>query len=91
MGHWVLQLRGGADGAWKDPGAAVAYRVAGLTSDDERDANQFAAAALMPAPLVTEYRERFASPAKLAAMFGVSLEAMQIRLETIRRLTGAVW
>ena len=89
LGHWVLQLSDGADGAWKDPGVAVAYRMAGLASDEERHANQFAAATLMPAPLVTELRERFASPAKLAAMFSVSLEAMQIRLDTIQRLTGA--
>ena len=90
LGHWVLQLNPqDVDGAWKDPGSAVAYRTTGVTSPQEREANQFAAAVLMPAPLVTNYRERFASPAKLAAIFQVSVDAMQIRLDTIRRLTGS--
>jgi len=92
LGHWVLQLAPqDVDGAWKDPGSAVAYRTTGATSPPEREANQFSAAVLMPAPLVANWRERLASPAQLAAIFHVSLDAMQMRLDTIRRLTGSAY
>jgi hypothetical protein len=53
----------------------------------EREANQFAAALLMPAPLVRRCAADLRLNVRvLAARFGVSVAAMQVRLETLRLL-----
>jgi len=53
----------------------------------EREANRFAAALLMPEPLVSGCAEELRLNVRvLAARFGVSVAAMQVRLETLRLL-----
>ena len=53
----------------------------------EREANRFAAALLMPEPLVRQCAADLRLNVRvLAARFGVSVAAMQVRLETLRLL-----
>jgi Zn-dependent peptidase ImmA (M78 family) len=86
IGHWVLHLSG--DGIWEEPAEAVAYRLSSPTfSGQEAEANRFAASLLMPAPLVNAFLEDGRSdPDDLAQVFDVSRQAMEIRLESLRRL-----
>jgi len=81
IGHYVR--RG------QDPNRTsfVDYRdtLAGLGRDtDEIFANQFAAALLMPAPLVVRFRRAGDSISTLAERFGTSVQAMEIRLRNLR-------
>lgn len=78
----AYQRRGSASsGAYEEPGSTT-------TPEEEREANQFASALLMPRSLLlamTEGREYWdeLDVASLAAQFGVSEQAMTIRLRQL--------
>ena len=90
LGHWILGDLA-STGTWEEPEQAVAYRLEeSLGSFPERRANAFAAAMLMPAPWVNAWIEHgVRSPETLAELFEVSQQAMEIRLKTLGRLSGA--
>ena len=50
---------------------------------EERQANRFAAALLMPDSAVKDMAREGLSPAQMARRFGVSVEAMDIRLQKL--------
>lgn len=83
LGHYILHLRGKRDnGGFRDSQSTIrtVFRRAGDSSIEEREANQFAAALLMPETLVREYGP-VSDAVALGSIFGVSAEAMRIRLE----------
>ena len=87
IGHYLLHLEG--DGEVIDQVADM-FRTVPSEGERERDewrreveANQFAAALLMPAELVRAEWERDKSIAGLARRFNVSEEAMGIRIATL--------
>lgn len=61
---------------WRDTN----YRGDAATERMEREANNFAAALLMPAHLVELYAEATTDPGKLSAVFQVGREAMNYRV-----------
>jgi Zn-dependent peptidase ImmA (M78 family) len=68
-------------------GRRYAYRavLAGLTHDSLMiEANQFAAALLMPASMVKKYYDANLSTGEMATLFGTSEKAMEIRLKNLR-------
>jgi Zn-dependent peptidase ImmA (M78 family) len=85
LGHWELHRDLGVEAharfcRTEEVGANGVTRI-------EREANQFAAALLMPADLVrAAVAERGTDVVALARAFGVSSQAMHIRLETLRLL-----
>jgi Zn-dependent peptidase ImmA (M78 family) len=87
IGHHLLHLEG--DGEIVDHIADLfrdttpAARLDNSTWHQEVEANQFAAALLMPAELVREEWERNPSVPHLARRFNVSEEALAIRLDTL--------
>jgi hypothetical protein len=91
IGHWRMHRDLSDDDAYarfcrsQDVGATA--RALKQTALLEREANRFAAALLMPEALVRrEVRDRGLNVVALARSFGVSGQAMQIRLETLRLL-----
>jgi predicted transcriptional regulator len=89
IGHWLLHLQ--PNDAIQEPDELVEFRDAeGAASEKEREANAFAAALLMPAPLVTEFILRYGRKdvEGLASVFDVSRKAMEIRLQTLEELIG---
>lgn len=80
IAHYVLHRDLIGDGIVDDG----MYR-SGLRSDLETQANRFAADLVMPAPLLWRifHREAVRDLASLTARFGVSEEAMRIRLKSI--------
>ena len=85
LGHYVLHLQGHLDeGGFRDDRSTIltAFRQSGATSPLEREANQFAAEILMPEPLIREYAP-ISDPMDLGRIFGVSAEAMRIRLDDV--------
>jgi hypothetical protein len=87
LGHWCLHSSDAdaharfcrSDEVGVDDEAAAAARAI------EREANRFAAALLMPAELVRAEAPRHHLNVKvLADRFGVSVPAMQVRLESLR-------
>lgn len=91
LGHHFLHLRGDGDGDFVDRADDVdLFRGEGGSSiarrpREEIEANQFAAALLMPRVLVDEEMERLqnATVEDLARRFNVSVEAMGIRLHEL--------
>ncbi|WP_051999990.1 ImmA/IrrE family metallo-endopeptidase [Caenispirillum salinarum] len=62
------------------------YRSETLSNHLERQANQYAAAILLPAPLVkAEYQNTGGDVDEMARIFRVSPQAMQIRLDELKR------
>ncbi len=90
IGHWQLHCGPGHEADERfcrsgDVGATSAQLRQSPAL--EREANRFAAALLMPEHLVrSEVRARGVNVLALAAAFGVSGQAMQIRLEALRLL-----
>ena len=97
IGHWTLHCRLGAagssgavhcrDGEVREEAAAVGAAADPVALDparyppDELEANQFAAALLMPGDLLTRERERLRGDERaLSERFGVSRLALQRRL-----------
>lgn len=81
LGHYVKRVASGAD-EW----ATIDYRnplSSEGTDPDERYANQFAASLLMPKDEVKRLHKEY-RPASLAYEFGVSEEAMNYRLNTLK-------
>lgn len=96
LGHWVLHMVPGD--AWSEPQNLVDVElvewrrdVVWSGSDKEREANRFAAALLMPWPLVDALRLSHPkwSVAALADACEVSVSAMRIRLEEMEHRTWA--
>lgn len=90
LGHHFLHLRGGDDGDFVDTVADVDLFRGGSASPvvrprEEIEANQFAAALLMPRVLLEEEIERLrtATVDDLARRFNVSNEAIGIRLHEL--------
>jgi Zn-dependent peptidase ImmA (M78 family) len=65
---------------------AVSASVRGEEAEREREANRFAAALLMPAGLLKREWDASTQPGRLAARLGVSQQALEIRLEELRKL-----
>lgn len=84
IGHWLLHMTGNE--AFREPDNLVAYRAdRGALGLAEVEANWFAAALLMPQPLVNQYLEKKVTDAeRLSNIFDVSTQAMEIRLEYLR-------
>jgi hypothetical protein len=81
IGHYVKRTNeGNSNYEFVDRRAVLAST--GL-DPDERFANQFAAELLMPADAVRRLRKQGFGPADLAARFGVSGEAMNLRLKNL--------
>ena len=95
LGHYVLEHEGGT---FIDKGAYAQFRDEDSHSgkiSEERQANQFAAALLMPAHLVEKrFEDRVLDPSDQAALeelasdFQVSPQAMMIRLQRLKLLTA---
>lgn len=91
LGHWCLHHQGTAHGRsaqWCRP-TDVGPEVIKVTSDRriEAEANRFAASLLMPeAQVRSEAEQAHLNIPLLAKRFGVSVRAMQIRLETLQML-----
>jgi Zn-dependent peptidase ImmA (M78 family) len=99
LGHYWLHLRAQhAEGGFVDTKMtieavddpvddlaepAIAFRRQNSTGPHERDANRFAAALLMPAPLVRATYNAPADLPRLAEWFGVSLGSLAIRLREL--------
>ena len=88
LGHWMLHLT--KDGTWAESAAQIAYRPqTPQSTEQEQEANRFAAALLMPSPLVNAYLEQeIDDPAVLADIFDVSRQAMDIRIDTLREFSS---
>lgn len=90
IGHWQMHrdVGGGAHARFCRADQVDAARTAlNLSPQLEREANRFAAALLMPPALVRREHGRLGTNVpELATRFGVSTEAMLIRLETLRLL-----
>ncbi|MEJ7784895.1 MAG: ImmA/IrrE family metallo-endopeptidase [Solirubrobacteraceae bacterium] len=90
LGHWHLHRSAGDDAHARfcrsdDVGGDA--RAVKLASRIEREANRFAAALLMPEPLVRAQAEELRLNVRLlAGRFGVSVLAMQVRLESLNLL-----
>lgn len=56
------------------------YRSEHLSGEQETEANKFAADILMPLPLLRSMAQRLRNVEELAKLFGVSVQAMSIRL-----------
>ncbi len=84
LGHYVKRSSMGQE-EWEDVDLRDAFSSTGR-DPDERYANQFAAALLMPKPAVKRevkrLKDRRLAPA-LAPRFGVSADAMHYRLENL--------
>ena len=96
IGHWVLHMVPGD--AWSEPQNLVDVELvewrnntAWSGSDKEREANQFAAAFLMPLPFLDALQLAHPewSTNRLANYCRVSISAMSIRLERMGRLSWA--
>jgi len=86
LGHWVLH-RAGQTALFCRHGMIEPETTRPAPPVPEDEANRFAAALLMPEPLVCECAEELRLNVRvLAARFGVSVAAMQVRLETLRLL-----
>ena len=59
------------------------YHNTRIGMKEEREANRFAANLLMPDKKVIELKKDISDPEKLAREFGVSLQAMNIRLSSL--------
>jgi len=84
LGHYVAKAASDGGDNWE----YVEHRalLASQGSDpDEIFANEFAANLLMPRADVERLRRRHQSPATLAAIFGVSEDAMNFRLVNLQR------
>jgi hypothetical protein len=90
LGHWCLHSTGaGAHTRFcrSDEVGVLTEAEAQAARQIEREANRFAAALLMPAELVRAEAPRHHLNVKvLADRFGVSVPAMQVRLESLRLL-----
>lgn len=96
LGHFILH----EGGTYVDRGTFVRFRhtISGSASDsEEREANQFAAALLMPSDLVRqEFDEHPFDPADdealtaMAACFGVSIQALSYRLMNLGLVTSTL-
>lgn len=64
------------------------YRSAALSDHYEAQANRFAADILMPIHLLQQAHKRTPDVRTLANMFGVSVEAMRIRIESLNLMAG---
>ena len=86
LGHYYLHLGANTIG---DPTERVDYHRTlyreNSHSPEEEEANRFAAALLMPIPILRQALRSVSSIEELAASFGVSNEAMSIRLKTLQR------
>lgn len=71
-------------GGFRDSQSTIltAFRRADASSQLEREANRFAATVLMPDTLIREYGP-VSDPVELGRIFGVSTEAMRIRLDDV--------
>ena len=95
LGHFALKHEGGT---FVDKGTYARFRDKDSYSGkitEEREANQFAAALLMPARLLKkEFADRLLDPGDQAALeelvnnFQVSPQAMMFRLQNLRLLTA---
>nr|WP_169793502.1 ImmA/IrrE family metallo-endopeptidase [Alicyclobacillus sendaiensis] len=86
LGHYVLHLHQDPNGF---PDDRVDYKRTlfdGRTHKPEEEANRYAAALLMPAPILGKILLRGDNNVHdLLGMFGVSEEALSIRLNKLRR------
>ena len=80
LGHYVKRSSQGQE-EWEDVDLRDAFSSTGRDAD-ERYANQFAAALLMPKKEVKRVKDRHSSAA-LAPLFGVSADAMHYRLANL--------
>lgn len=89
LGHWQLHAAEGEAFSECHDVMDVELRGEASGAPEESAANQFAAAVLMPAPMLEEFRLRGCrDPVRLAEVFRVAVHAMQVRLaasETPRR------
>jgi IrrE N-terminal-like domain len=102
LGHWVLDRRRGIRPAPTPPIKLMLTDAAGANErlawmldypDEELDANQFAAAILMPEHLLSHARAATTDPKELAERFGASTEALARRqtfLDLLAANSGAV-
>lgn len=81
LGHFIRRATSDGD-SWEYIDKRDDLSSSG-TDPEERFANGFAAQLLMPEHEVRSYAKNLSAPA-LASQFGVSLEAMKYRLETLR-------
>lgn len=85
LGHYLLQIRGVRDSAEinviERGNVEALYRRAGQVDENERTANVFAAALLMPTPVLRKLRDAY-KPRMLAEFLAVSEEALRIRLRS---------
>lgn len=81
LGHYVKRASSDED-AWEYVDARGPAAAQG-TQPDEVYANGFAAALLMPREMVARYVDEGLPPAAMAFHFGVSLEALNIRLRNL--------
>lgn len=89
LGHLFLHLADSTEGNRVD---TVMFRsdgyLASANSYEEVEANRFAAALLMPRRHMVRERRLHDSIEDLALLFGVSVQAMTIRLKTLDELHG---
>lgn len=76
IAHFILHRNDVAHGVLDD----TLYRSEHLSGAQETEANKFAADILMPLPLLRSIAQHLRSVEELAKLFGVSTQAMSIRL-----------